>query len=568
MKNCSTRTAQTTLGSAAILLCAAINTSQAQSAAPFAVTWGAAPITEPLAEPNLTLTNQTMRQIVHTSIGGSEARLRLTNINGEKALTVRDVHLARSANNASPATVAGSDVPVTFGGSTSVTIPAGGSVASDNVNFTVVPLSDVAISMFFPGPVPTNLTVNDFAEQEQFFVNGDLSSSQDFAPLGTTGRNFFLYGLDVQQPSAAGTLVAFGASITHGDKSNGNSNHRWPNIVANRAIAAGFNVGVDNQGLSGGHSDSPPGPFGPGAVQRIGTDVLGQPGVKFMVYSDFFINDENGGDGSSPDPIIPLTTEESFLESALSKAHAQGIKAICSTPTPAGGANNRQWTNAAQTALAGYIAFINSSDSKCDAVFDQNTVMQDPTNSIQINPPFSNFDGIHPNDVGYQVLGNAFNLAALGTVPANIPLIANGTYTLVVRNSGQGNTPLVIDDPAASASPGTAQEIWTLNQGTNQHWVLTNVENNVVSLINESNGLALEVAAGSTAAAASVDQGVYTADPSQQWNIVPAGNGWFELLNAKTGQSLDVTGGSTTPGALLVQFPYHDAPWEQWSFVQ
>jgi lysophospholipase L1-like esterase len=568
MKDFRARTAQTTLCATAVLLFG-IDTTHAQTATPFAVTWGSAQVQEVLTDETdtgLTLTNQTVRQVVHTSIGGSVARLRLSNLYGSGPVTISNVNVALSATNQAPQNIAGSNVAVTFGGATSVTIPANQIVTSDNINFPVPTLGDVSISYFFPSPVPTTLTVQDFTEQTTFFVNGNMSSAQNFAALGTSQRTFYLYGLDVQQPSGAGTLVGMGASITHGDHSNGSANHRWTNVVASRAIAAGFDLGVDNQGLSGGHSQGDPSMFGPGATERFGTDVLAQPGVKFITYSDFLINDE--GNGAN----VPLADEESFLESAISQSHAQGIKVICSTLTPAGGPNPG-WSQAAQTILDAYNTFVKSTSSNCDAVFDQFTVMLDPntpdtpgaSSTPQINTPFSNLDGVHPNDVGYQVLANSFPLSVLGTVPPNTPLIQDGTYEIVVRNSGEGNTPLVVDDTGQSTTSGTAQEIWTLNAGPNQKWQLKNIKPNVVSLINQLSGLALEVAGGASGAA--VDQAPFTGATSQEWQILAAGNGWFELLNVESGQSLDVTGGSTTPGTPLIQFPYQSGPNQQWSFV-
>ena len=67
---------------------------------------------------------QTIRQIVRTSISGTVARLQLSNAFGTTPLTVRDVHLADAGSGSS--IVSGTDHTVTFGGSSSVTIPAGG----------------------------------------------------------------------------------------------------------------------------------------------------------------------------------------------------------------------------------------------------------------------------------------------------------------------------------------------------------------------------------------------------------------------------------------------------------
>ena len=87
-------------------------------------TWASAP-----QNGGSSFSQQTIRQIVHTSIGGTVARIRLSNAFGSKPLTVNDVHLAQAGSGSS--IVSGSDHPVTFGGSTSITIPAGGTGLSD-----------------------------------------------------------------------------------------------------------------------------------------------------------------------------------------------------------------------------------------------------------------------------------------------------------------------------------------------------------------------------------------------------------------------------------------------------
>src|ERR1700759_2207990 len=60
------------------------------------------------------LEQQTVRQIVHASIGGTLARLHLSNTFGSAALTVQDVHVAQAGSGS--ATVGGTDHTVTFGG--------------------------------------------------------------------------------------------------------------------------------------------------------------------------------------------------------------------------------------------------------------------------------------------------------------------------------------------------------------------------------------------------------------------------------------------------------------------
>jgi hypothetical protein len=69
---------------------------------PWVGTWGVAPAAQSLATSGsnpLTFNQQTLRQIVHTSVGGSVARIHISNVFGTGPLSVADVHIALSANN-------------------------------------------------------------------------------------------------------------------------------------------------------------------------------------------------------------------------------------------------------------------------------------------------------------------------------------------------------------------------------------------------------------------------------------------------------------------------------------
>ena len=71
---------------------------------------------------NAGFNNQTLRQIVHISMGGQRVRLRLSTF-GASALVVDAAHIALSAGDSS--IVAGSDRALTFGGKPSIVIPSG-----------------------------------------------------------------------------------------------------------------------------------------------------------------------------------------------------------------------------------------------------------------------------------------------------------------------------------------------------------------------------------------------------------------------------------------------------------
>ena len=75
------------------------------------------------APPPIILNNQTLRQIVHLTLGGTRARVVLTNTFGTAPLTIGAADVALRDNGAR--IVPGSARALTFGGRPSVTIPAG-----------------------------------------------------------------------------------------------------------------------------------------------------------------------------------------------------------------------------------------------------------------------------------------------------------------------------------------------------------------------------------------------------------------------------------------------------------
>lgn len=130
--------------------------------APWTGTWS----TAPAVTPDRGFDNQTIRHIVHTSIGGTAARLGFSNLYGTQPLTIGNVHIARRSRGA--AAIAGTDRPVTFGGRSYVTIPAGGAVQSDAVAFAVPALADLAVSFHIPSKTPPNSTGHIDAMQDVY----------------------------------------------------------------------------------------------------------------------------------------------------------------------------------------------------------------------------------------------------------------------------------------------------------------------------------------------------------------------------------------------------------------
>src|SRR5882724_4161240 len=92
--------------------------------------------------------NQTIRMVVHTSIGGSSLRIKLSNQHSTTPLAVGDVDIAVQAHQATP--VANTRHPVTFSRAHAFSIPVGADVTSDPIPMTVTADSNLLVSIYLP----------------------------------------------------------------------------------------------------------------------------------------------------------------------------------------------------------------------------------------------------------------------------------------------------------------------------------------------------------------------------------------------------------------------------------
>ena len=224
--------------------------------------------------------NQTLRQIVHISVGGPRVRVRLSTF-GASGLVIGAAHIALRATAAS--NVPGSDRTLTFGGTPSITIPPDALVVSDPMELTVPELSDLAISLFVPGN--TGPATWHFEGRQTSFISppGDFTASAVMPVSSTTLARFWLAGVDVMASKRTGAIVTLGDSITDGSQSTVDANARWTDQLARRLLAEPGNrvMGVLNEGIAGSRllHDS----LGPNALARFDRDVLAQTGVSHVI---------------------------------------------------------------------------------------------------------------------------------------------------------------------------------------------------------------------------------------------------------------------------------------------
>ncbi|MGC2656582.1 MAG: GDSL-type esterase/lipase family protein, partial [Bryobacteraceae bacterium] len=270
-------------------------------------TWAASPSPQ-LADDGhmrtakLEFENQTLREIVHTSIGGSTLRVRLSNAYGKETITLGAAHIALHAKG--PDTVAGSDRTLTFGGQATISIPPNAPVLSDPVKLDAPASSDLVISLFFP-KATEGAGIHYASQQTSYISEGDVTAAASIQSPTTVTSWAFLTGVDVVAPEAASAIVAFGDSITDGAHSTVDANHRWPNLLADRLLGQGgkkAEIAVLDEGIGGNrvlHDASGNIQFGVNALARFDRDVLAQSGVKYVIVLEG-INDLGHAGTSAP----------------------------------------------------------------------------------------------------------------------------------------------------------------------------------------------------------------------------------------------------------------------------
>ena len=366
-------------------------------------TWATAPqlVESHNNPPSPGLKNNELRQIVQVSIGGDNVRLKLTNEFSTGATEIKAVEMAYATTAGSkPDIDETSTASVTFGGSASVTIPAGGKVTSDPLPFHLEPRQNVAITIRYGNASSTSVTGHPGSRTTSYLKTTTQAS---FASATRTDHWYTLLALEVEAPEESGCVAILGNSITDGRGSTTNGQDRWPDVLSRRLLKdEGTNqVGVLNMGIGGNCMLS--GGLGPTGSSRWQRDLMEQEGVRWIVLFEA-VNDL----GSAYNGEQTAQRIIDAYKEIVRAAHKEGIYVIGATITPFKG--NSYYSTDHEKGRKMLNTWIRNT-AMLDGVIDFDKAVRNPndTLSLQDRYLFEN-DHLHLNAAGYEAMAEAIDL--------------------------------------------------------------------------------------------------------------------------------------------------------------
>lgn len=352
------------------------------------------------------LERQTVRETARISVGGSRLRVVLSNRYGMQPLAVGEVRVGRAGETMRP---------LTFGGQVSVVIPPGAPALSDALEMPVAALEKLVVSVYLPEHTPL-ATFHWGAQQTGVIVDGNRTADatlRDGQPLH--GRAL-LSGIWVAAPAeaattteataaaatpAAGVVAAFGDSITDGNGSTPDQDHRWPDYLAARLTPGG--VPVVNAGISGARllGDR----MGVNAAARFEQDVLSQPGVRTAIVL-MGINDIGWPQSIFAPHEAPMTFNRMIAayRQLIAQARARQVRIIGATLPPFEGTAIDGYYTPAKDALRRQVNQWIRESAEFDAVADMDALLRDPQQPSRMQPRYDSGDHLHPGDAGYEAM--------------------------------------------------------------------------------------------------------------------------------------------------------------------
>jgi len=385
-------------------------------------TWATSPQsgTPDPREPLLNIDNQTVRERVRASIGGSRIRLRFSNEFGSSPLLIGAATVAIPTN---ASTIKEESIRnVTFEGRNSIEIPAGAPVLSDPISLQLTPGAEISISIYFPSRLTTP-TLHAFAFKHAVVSqHGDFTHERKIDPAALSTASILVTAVLVPAQPSNPLVVAFGDSISDGDGSTVDADNNYPNNLIRRIAKTsnGSTLAVVNEGIVGNRLLRDSEIFGVSALARFDRDALVLPGVTHIVLLEGindigFVGAKMDGQYLA-DPAETRSAQDIIdaYRQLISRAHARGIKVIGATITPCEGVDIPGYYSDAKETVRETINKWIRTGGAFDGMIDFDAVVRDPDHPTRLLPKFASKDHLHPNDAGYKAMADSIDLALFG----------------------------------------------------------------------------------------------------------------------------------------------------------
>ncbi|MCP2029860.1 lysophospholipase L1-like esterase [Flavobacterium sp. HSC-32F16] len=348
------------------------------------------------------LAQNTLRQITKVSLGGKQIRLRFSNLFSDQPAVLKSVSVANVKE--APAVDIKTQKILSFKGSPQVTLKPNEVVYSDAFDFELQPGQLLAITIQY-GEISSNVSGHPGSRTTSYILQGDHINNESFAGAVKTDHWYSIMGVDIRSVKNESNVVCLGNSIIDGRGSGTNKQNRWTDILASRLNAnkKTAHIGVLNLGIGGNCVVR--GGLGPTALNRFDRDVLSQSGTKWLIILEG-INDI-GGIRKAEDASAAAQEIIEGYKVMIDKAHAKGIKVFGGTILPFEKSfYDAPYKQEARDIVNKWIR----TKGNFDAVIDFDKAMASGVGSKTILPDMHDNDFLHPNEKGYQRMGEAIDL--------------------------------------------------------------------------------------------------------------------------------------------------------------
>ncbi len=372
----------------ALALLAAIGL-QAQTK--WTATWATA-IEAPLAEsdmPKTSMTNSTLRQVIHVSIGGDKLRMQLSNEKSQQPVEIKSVYIADT--DGGKAIDQKTAKYLTFNGSRSATIEPGKAVYTDVAQYKLKPLQRLSVTISY-GNTPVKATTHRGSRTTSYLAQGEVAPKADFAEVEKFEHWYSIAALEVEAPASTRCIACLGNSITDGRGTTTDAQNRWTDVLAEQL---GGKVAVINLGI-GGNCVIRGGLSAP-ASERFDRDILAQQGVTDLIIFEG-VNDLSGIKDDGAETVRWL---KKFYRLFAKKAKEKGMRVYGGTIMPF--KNSFAYSETHEKARQEVNQWIRTAPDY-DGVIDFDKATLDPQNPEALMENLQS-DWLHPNADGYKVMG-------------------------------------------------------------------------------------------------------------------------------------------------------------------